>query len=287
MAKQYRECPFDKGDSTLKIIGIYAALVIATVIAIYPIWNIVNMALRPQQSLYSTSLSLIPPGATLQNFKDMITKYPLLGWMGNSLIVSGATAVLSVVLSSTAGYALSRFRFMGRKPFMTFLLTTQMFPAPLLLLPTFLLLTKFHLLNTFAGMIVPYTATSIPFSIWMMKGFYDTVPIELEYAAAIDGATNLYTFWRITLPLAAPALAISALFAFMTGWSEYIIARVVLTNKAMYTLPVGLVTLQSAFNTEWGRYSAGALLTMIPAATIFVVFSRYLVGGLTVGGVKG
>jgi len=289
MAKRIRtsEGLFDKGDSPLKIAAIYAALLVACVISLIPIWMIFNMSLRPDQGLYTTELSFIPSNWTLDNYRVMIFEKPLLGWMGNSLIVSGTTAVLSVFVASHAGYALSRFRFWGRKGMLTFLLSTQMFPAPMLLLPTFLILSQFKLLNTFQGMIIPYMATAVPFATWMMKGFYDTIPVELEYAAAIDGATNLQSFYRITMPLATPALAVSALYSFMTGWSEYIIARVILTKASMYTLPVGLVTLQSAFNTEWGRYSAGALLTMLPAMVLFMAFSRYLVGGLTVGGVKG
>jgi arabinogalactan oligomer/maltooligosaccharide transport system permease protein len=278
---------FERSDSALKIIAIYLALAVACLISLTPIWVIFNMSLRPDQTLYTTELSFLPSNWTLDNYRVMLFEKPLLGWMGNSIIVSGATALCSVIIAAHAGYALSRFRFFGRKSMLSFLLTTQMFPAPMLLLPTFLLLSQFKLLNTFQGMIIPYIATAVPFGIWMMKGFYDTIPVELEYAAAIDGASNLQAFYRITLPLATPALAIATLYSFMTGWSEYIIARVILTKAAMYTLPVGLVTLQSAFNTEWGRYSAGALLTMLPAAFLFVAFSRYLVGGLTVGGVKG
>lgn len=278
---------FERSDSRAKIVAIYAALILMCFITIYPIWNIVNMSLRPDNTLYSTSLRLIPADATLDNYRVMIFEKSLLRWMGNSLIVSLATALISVGVSATAGYAFSRFRFWSRNVFLTFLLTTQMFPAPMLLLPTFLLLTKFKLLNTYAGMVVPYVATSIPFSIWMMKGFYDTIPRELEQSAYIDGATSWNAFYRVILPLATPALAITALFSFMTAWSEYIIARVILTRASLYTLPVGLVTLQSSFNTEWGRYSAGALLTMIPAMILFVLLSRYLVGGLTLGSVKG
>ncbi|MFZ5825673.1 MAG: sugar ABC transporter permease [Bacillota bacterium] len=281
------ESLFERGDSVPKIIAIYITLLIAVLITLIPVWVIFNMSLRPSQTLYTTELSFLPPDMTWENYRVMLFEKPLLGWMGNSIIVSGLTALVSVSIAATAGYALSRFRFRGRKGFLTFLLSTQMFPAPMLLLPTFLLLSQFKLLNTYQGMIIPYVATAVPFSTWMMKGFYDTIPVELEYAAVIDGASNWQSFFKITLPLAAPALAIAALFSFMTGWSEYIIARVVLTKAAMYTLPVGLVTLQSAFATEWGRYSAGALMTMLPAMILFMAFSRYLVGGLTLGGVKG
>jgi arabinogalactan oligomer/maltooligosaccharide transport system permease protein len=278
---------FERSDSPLKILLIYLVLLVMCALSLLPIWNVVNIALRPGNRLYTTQIGFIPADATLENFRVMILEKPLLGWMANSAIVSLVTAVFAVLIAATTGYALSRFRYLGRRPFMSFLLTTQMFPAPMLLLPTYLLLTKLNLLNSYLGLIIPYVATSIPFAIWMMKGFYDTVPLELEYAAAIDGASNLRTFWAITLPLAKPALAITALFAFMTGWSEYVVARLILTKPEFYTLPVGLVQLQTQFSTEWGRYAAGALITMVPAAAVFVIFSRFLVSGLTLGSVKG
>lgn len=278
---------FERSDSPWKIALIYAALLLMAGISVYPILNILSMSLRPDNTLYSTSLRIIPANATLDNYRTMIFEKPLPLWMWNSMIVSVATAAISVAVAATAGYALSRFRFLGGKGFMVFLLTTQMFPATMLLLPTYLLLARLNLLETLQGLIIPYTATAVPFSVWMMKGFYDTIPRELEQSAYIDGAGNFTAFFRVILPLASPALAITALFSFMTGWSEYLVARVVLTKAEMYTLPVGLVTLQSSFNTEWGRYSAGALLTMIPVTVIFVLLSRYLVGGLTLGSVKG
>jgi arabinogalactan oligomer/maltooligosaccharide transport system permease protein len=287
MAKRFRSDRFERSDHPVKIVLIYAVLILMSLLSLVPIWNVVHMSLRPSNQLYTTKLSFIPPNWTLDNFRVMLFEKPLLGWMANSVIVSVITAVLAVAIAATTGYAIARFRYMGRGSFMTFLLTTQMFPAPMLLLPTYLLLTKLGLLNTYAGLIIPYVATSIPFAVWMMKGFYDTVPIELEYAAAIDGASNLRTFWSITLPLAKPALAITALFSFMTGWSEYVIARLILTKPDFYTLPVGLVQLQTQFTTEWGRYAAGALITMIPAMIVFMVFSRFLVSGLTLGSVKG
>ena len=132
-----------------------------------------------------------------------------------------------------------------------------------------------------------YTATSLPFCVWTMKGFYDTIPKELEEAALIDGLTPMQAFIRIIIPLSTPALAITALFSFMAGWSEYIVARVIISSRGLYTLPLGLADLAGTFQTEWANYAAGSLLVCLPVLVLFVVQNRYLVSGLTLGGVKG
>ncbi|MGL4732419.1 MAG: ABC transporter permease subunit, partial [Fusobacteriaceae bacterium] len=168
---------------------------------------------------------------------------------------------------------------------MTFLIT-QMFPAPMLLLPMSVLLTRYGLMNKFLGLLIPYTATAVPFCVWMLKGYFDTIPKSLEESAYIDGCKVWQSFYIIILPLSTPALAISALFSFMSAWSEYVIARVVITDPKSLTLPVGLVTLQGSFAAEWGVYSAAALITSLPVVILFISLSRYLVGGLTAGGVK-
>ncbi|MGL4567264.1 MAG: sugar ABC transporter permease, partial [Fusobacteriaceae bacterium] len=225
-------------------------------------------------------------GATLENFRKAIFERDLLLWLRNSLIVSTATAIFGVTLSSTAAYAFSRFKFWGRKSGMMTFLITQMFPAPMLLLPMSVLLTRYGLMNKFLGLLIPYTATAVPFCVWMLKGYFDTIPKSLEESAYIDGCKVWQSFYIIILPLSTPALAISALFSFMSAWSEYVIARVVITDPKSLTLPVGLVTLQGSFAAEWGVYSAAALITSLPVVILFISLSRYLVGGLTAGGVK-
>lgn len=278
---------FEKNDSALKIILIYAVLIVMCGVAIYPMLNVLSISLRPGASLFTTSLDIIPKDATLENYRVAIFEKDLLIWIKNSLIISISTGILGVVLSATAGYAFSRFRFYGRKTGMMMFLVTQMFPAPMLLLPMYILLTKLGLINHFWGLLIPYMSTAVPFSVWLLKGYFDTIPISLEESAYIDGCGVLQTFWKIVVPLAAPALAISGLFAFMSAWSEYIVARIILTNKDIITLPVGLVQLQGQFSTEWGVYSAAAILTTIPVMILFISLSKYLVGGLTLGGVKG
>lgn len=278
---------FEKNDSWPKIVGIYLFLLICCFVTVYPISFIFTVSLRPGNQLFSTSLKLIPDNATLKNYVDAFTKYPMARWMLNSMLVSFLTAVFAVIISVNAGYAFSRYRFWGRKFGLTLLLVTQMFPAPMLLLPVYLMLVKLKLTNSYVGLVLWYVSTAVPFNIWLMKGYFDTIPKSLEESAFIDGASIFRTYWSIILPLAKPAIALCALFAFMGAWSEFIVARILITSRSMLTLPVGLIALQGSFSTEWGIYSAAALVTAIPVTTLFITLSRYLVGGLTLGSVKG
>ncbi len=278
---------FEKNDSWVKIVAIYLFLLLCCFMTIYPISFIFTVSLRPGNQLFSTSLKLIPDNATFQNYINAFTKYPMARWMLNSLLVATVTAIFAVIISVNAGYAFSRYRFFGRKFGMTLLLVTQMFPAPMLLLPVYLMLAKLKLTNSYIGLILWYVSTAVPFNIWLMKGYFDTIPKSLEESAFIDGASVLRTYWSIILPLAKPAVALCALFAFMGAWSEFIVARILIQSKSMLTLPVGLIALQGSFSTEWGTYSAAALVTAIPVTVLFISLSKYLVGGLTLGSVKG
>jgi arabinogalactan oligomer/maltooligosaccharide transport system permease protein len=265
----------------------YLALFLFTLFALYPITRIVTIALRPGDQLLSTSLAFIPRGASLANFHTLLFQTPFLRWLGNSALVSLAVTLTGVALASTAGYALSRFRFLGRSASLNGLLVTQMFPATMLLLPLYLILIKLGLIDSYLGVIIIYTATALPFCIWQMKGYYDTIPLSLEEAAGIDGATRWQAFRLVILPLAAPAMVITALFSFMTAWNEYVVAAIVLQDVDMFTLPVGLKMFQSNMSTQWGLYAAGALLVSIPVVILFLVLSRFLISGLSSGAVKG
>ena len=167
------------------------------------------------------------------------------------------------------------------------IITTQMFPISILLLPLFLMLIKLQLYDSYLGLMIAYSATALPFTIWQMKGYYDTIPYSLEEAAMIDGASPVYTFWRIILPLALPALAITALFSFMTAWSEYLVAVVLIQDTDLFTLPLGLKSYQSNMEASWGLYSAGAMIVSMPVVILFIFLSRWLISGLTLGSVKG
>ena len=270
-----------------RVVVSYVVLILFSLFALYPISQIVTIALRPGDQLLSTSLALIPKGATLENFRVLLTQTQFLRWVGNSALIALAVTATGVALASTAGYALSRFRFIGRSTMLNGLLVTQMFPATMLLLPLYLILIKLHLINSYLGVIIIYTATALPFCIWQLKGYYDTIPLSLEEASGIDGCSRWQSFYLVILPLATPALVITALFSFMTAWNEYVVAALVLQDTKIFTLPVGLKMFQGNMSTQWGLYAAGALLVSVPVVLLFLSLSRYLVSGLSSGAVKG
>ncbi|MBD3290342.1 ABC transporter permease subunit [candidate division KSB1 bacterium] len=268
-------------------IGAYLVLSFFTAFAFYPILRVLSISLRPGDRLLSKSLAIIPDGATLSNYYALIFDEPFLLWMWNSIIVSAIVTFVGVGLASTAGYAFSRYKFVGRNSAMFGLIATQMFPATMLLLPLFIMLIKLKLYDSYLSLIIAYSATALPFTTWQMKGYYDTIPFSIEEAASIDGSSQFGTFWKIMLPLAAPALVITALFSFMTAWSEYLVAAVLIQDQTLFTLPLGLKMFQSAMETSWGLYSAGAVLVSIPIVALFLYLSRWLISGLTLGSVKG
>ena len=276
-----------RAKKTIGTVLVYALLVIITVITVYPIVQIFGISLRPANQLYSTSLKIIPEGASFKAYRAVLFEKDFLTWLRNSAIVAVAVSIFGVTLASTSGYAFSRFSFRGRKAGMISILVTQMFPATMLLLPLYIIMSKFQLINTLLGIIIAYTATALPFCIWTMKGYYDTIPVDLEEAAMIDGTTRFGAFVKVTLPLSAPALVITALFSFMAGWSEFIVARVIINSKGLYTLPLGLESLSSTFQTEWANYAAGSIIVCIPVVVLFLLLSKFLISGLTLGGVKG
>ncbi len=276
-----------KSKKLIRLGATYLVLLLFCGIAIYPILQVVTISLRPSDRLLSTSLEIIPDGATLNNYVRLFTDQPFLIWLRNSVLVSTVVTVTGVVLAALTGYGFSRFNFLGKKAGLLSLLTTQMFPATMLLLPLYIMLIKLGLINTYLGIIVIYTATALPFTIWTMKGYYDTIPTSLEEAARIDGCNQFQAFYKIILPLAAPALVITALFSFMTAWAEYLVAAQILQDSNLWTLPLGLKSFESNMSTEWGLYGASSIIVTIPVVVLFLALSKYLVSGLTLGSVKG
>jgi arabinogalactan oligomer / maltooligosaccharide transport system permease protein len=271
---------------------VHMALVLACVVALYPVLWVVKLALSPTQAL-SLSASPIPEAVTFEHFRDVMGATDSSGrWLFGrqllaSVVVSGMTTVVGLSLAVTAAYALSRFRFPGKDAGMQTLLITQMFPATLMLVPLFSLLQKLGLLDSWAGLILVYSTSSLPFCVWMLKGYFDTIPRELEEAAVMDGASPWQVFVKVVLPLARPALAVTALFSFMTAWNEFILAATLINDAARFTLPVALQQYVGEWKTEWGHFAAGALIVSAPVMALFFALQRYLVGGLTAGAVKG
>lgn len=256
----------------------YALLAIAATLALAPLWHIGVLAFEPTASSGTESAWRLPIAPGWGNFSRLLGQTDFVHWVANSLVVSLAVAAIGVLLSATAGYALSRFRFFGRLAIMQSLLVTQIFPATMLLLPIFLILVQLKLINTFLGLILIYVATVLPFCIWQMKNFYDSVPETLEEAAAMDGCTPGEVFRKVVLPVSAPGLAVTALFSFAAAWNEYVVAAILLQDEELHTLPLGLRLLHadSPLGTP-SLFAAGALLVALPMLALYLALSRFLV----------
>ena len=277
---------------TLRIAAVHAALLVATAATLYPVLWVIKMALSPAQG-FALSPSPWPSTLTVQNFTDVITTRDHAGgWLFgrqlfNSLVVSVAVTIVGVALACSAAYALSRFVFPGRQTSLRAFLISQMFPGVVTWIPLYVLLDRLHLLNRLAGLVLVYATTAIPFCVFMLKGYFDSLPRELEEAVLLDGGTRFDAFWRVALPLSRPALAVTALFCFLTAWNEFILAATFMNDPRSFTLPVALQRYVGDYATEWGHFAAGAILVSLPVMALFFALEKHLVGGLTQGGVKG
>lgn len=280
---------------------LHVFVIFMAILTVYPIFWVLTIAFSGGQSL---AIADVPADATawdrvravipwperisFDNFRSLFGDQPFARWLFNSVIVAGATTVLGVFLSCTAAYAFSRFRFPGRRAGLMAFLVSQMFPGTLMLIPLYIIIVQWlGLGSTYVGLVLIYTVTAIPFCVWMMKGYFDTIPKELEESALIDGASQATIFFRIVLPLAKPAVAVTALFSFMTGWNEFIQAATFMNREDMYTGPVGLRFFVGGFSQQWGYFAAGSIVAAIPVMALFMFLQKYLVSGLTAGAVKG
>ncbi|MCA1829560.1 MAG: sugar ABC transporter permease [Myxococcales bacterium] len=280
---------------------LHAVLIVATLATIYPVLWVISIAFSGRQTLAIADLPAAPRVVdrlravipwperwSASNFVSVMTDQPFGRWVLNSVIVAIFTTILGIFLSCTAAYAFSRFKFPGRRAGMMGFLVSQMFPGTLMLIPLYIIMVQvLGLGSTRLGLVIVYATTSIPFSVWMLKGYFDTIPRELEEAAIIEGASAGTIFWRIVLPLAKPAVAITALFSFMTAWNEFILAATFMDKESMYTAPVGLRFFVGGFSQQWGYFAAGSIIVSIPVVLLFLYLQKYLVSGLTAGSVKG
>jgi arabinogalactan oligomer/maltooligosaccharide transport system permease protein len=276
----------------LRSVIIHAVLIAVTGITLFPVLLVVRKSLTPGNE-FRLSLNPVPDKVSFVHYEKVLGSQDFAGrWLFgrqlfNSFVVSLLTTLVGVFLASTAAYAFSRFRFPGRKGGMLVFLVVQMFPATLIMIPLYVILDRLGLLDSVAGLVLVYSTTAIPFCVFMLKGYFDTIPRDLEEAAYIDGATRFGMFWRVVLPLSKPALAVTALFSFMTAWNEYILAETFLNDETSYTLPVMLKHYVGDKSADWGAFAAGAFLVSLPVMALFYALQRALVSGLTAGGVKG
>jgi arabinogalactan oligomer / maltooligosaccharide transport system permease protein len=274
-------------------VATHLILLFACAIATFPILWIVSTSFKNRFDVLSTRIELIPSRPTLENYENLFNPATAAGgyfwnWFGNSLTIAVLTTVLSVFLASTAAYALSRYKFWGRGPITRYFLVNQMFPAVILLVPLFQLLgVQFRLLNTPWALVLAYATTAVPFCVLMLKSYFDTLPIELEEAGRIDGLGPLGTFYRIVLPLSTPGIAVTAFYAFITAWNEFLFALVFLTRPESFTLPIAVQLFINQFTQNWGGAMALSVIVTIPVMIFFYLAQRYLISGLSTGGIKG
>ena len=267
----------------LESIGTHSMLLHGVALVVVPVVWILDVAISPGNALGGA----IGDAFTWEHFVAITQGESFWVWTGNSLTVSLGTTMLGLSFAVPAGYAFSRFNFSGRKPAMFSFMLIQMFPGVIILVPYFMVMKTLGLLNTSLGLILAYSVTALPLCVWMLKGFFDTVPRELEEAALLDGCSQVQVFRRIVLPLSLPALGVTALFSFLAAWNEYLLAMVFNTSSDKYTLPVGLASMIPANNQLWGDFAAASVLVSIPVVVLFILFQKSLVQGLTLGGVKG
>jgi arabinogalactan oligomer/maltooligosaccharide transport system permease protein len=282
----------NRRPKTLVLVFQYLFLIGMTFFSLYPLWFVILASGRSGQRLFTLKLvdMLIPTSFSFENYQTMLSgdKYPFTSWMRNSFMVAALTTVACMLVATSAAFAFSRFRFYGRSAGLILLLAIQAFPGVLSLVPVAQLLSAFGLYANLFGLVLAYVVGSLVFTTWLLKGYFDTIPIEIEEAAMIDGCGPIQSFFLIGLPMAKPALAVTALLAFMGGWGEYVFASVLIpAPDAKRTLMVGMYSLANTPSIPWGLFAAGAVMTIIPVMIVYLYFQRYLIGGLTLGGVKG
>jgi arabinogalactan oligomer/maltooligosaccharide transport system permease protein len=269
-------------------IGSYTVLVIAAIIAVLPaIWVFVS-SFKVESEVLSTRVELIgPSGFTFANYEALLTRGDFQQWFINSVIVAFAVTIIGVFLAATAAYGLSRYKFRARSATLYIFLVAQMFPGIILLVPLFNMFTSLGLIDHLLALVIAYSTIAIPFSVLMLKAYFDTIPFDLEEAGMVDGLGVFGAFYRIVLPLSVPGVAVTAFYSFVTAWNEFMLASAFLVSRGNLTLPVGLSTFVDPFNQPWHLLAAASVLISIPVMVFFFLAQRYLISGLQTGGVKG
>ncbi|MGW7042416.1 sugar ABC transporter permease [Streptomyces avermitilis] len=264
----------------------HGILIVASLIALFPIAWLVFLSLGPDKDDY------LHPGRifdkmTFDNYSFVLQHTNFFEWMKSSLIVSLGTTVVGVMVAATTGYAVSRMRFPGYKKFMWVLLVTQMFPIAVLIVPMYQILSDLQLIDTYLGLVLVYCSTAVPYSAWLLKGYFDTIPFEIDEAGRVDGLSPFGTFFRLILPLAKPGLAVAAFYNFITAFGEVAFASTFMLDDTKYTFAVGLQSFVSEHDAQRNLMAATAVLVAIPVSAFFYLVQKNLVTGLTAGGTKG
>jgi multiple sugar transport system permease protein len=277
---------------TLKVLR-FGLILLLLALYLSPLYWMISTSFKHQPEIFRMPPSLVPLQPTLDNYVAILTgtlasAIPFLVYLRNSLVVTLGTVLVTLVLASPAAYAFSRVPFRGKRRLVYFVLVSQMLPVVLILIPLYRMLLRVRLLSTYPGLILPYLMLTLPFSIWMLKGYFDSIPSELDEAAKVDGCTKLQAMLRVILPNVTPGLTATAIVTFIMAWDEFIIALTIMDKNIMRTLPVGMIqSFVGEFSIKWGEMMAASVVTAVPVVLIFIFLSRYLIGGLITGALKG
>jgi len=273
----------------IKTTALYLVTFAVMLPLVFPAYWLFSSSFKTNLAAYMTPPQWFPMPATLENYANLTVGYTdFITYVRNSVITCTATAILAMVVASLAGYAISRLRFSGKRPLLLAILSTQMFPHVLILISLYVMYRQLGLINTYLGLIISFTTFAVPFSVWMMKGFFDGIPSEIEEAALIDGCTRLGALRHVILPLVAPGLLAVSLFSFLDGWNNLLYPLTLATSVEVRTIPPGLLlSFLGQFKHDWAGMMAASVVVTVPVMIIFVFLQRFLVRGLTAGAVKG
>jgi len=263
----------------------FVVLGIATLIYIGPFLFSLSISFNADKNVFDWPIKLLPDTFTLANYRNVWNELPFEKWLFNSILVTLIQTVTNVFFSALAGFAFARLEFKGRKLIFGLLLSSLMIPGIILLVPKFIILNEFQMINSYAGLIIPGLVGVT--NIFLMKQFFETIPKDLEQAALIDGCSYFRIFWQVFLPISKPALAAVAIYTFQASWNEFLWPVIVTYTEDMYTLPLGMASLRKELLTDWPLLMAGTILISLPTLVIFIVFQRYFVQGVASSGLKG
>jgi len=274
--------------ASLRRRGLFVAGLIATAAAfLLPQLWLFSLSLKNKAGLFEYPPTWIPRGGSLANYRFVLTHSQVPWYLWNSLMVAACASAATLAVAVPAAYVLSRDRFRGRRPLLAALLVVQMVSPVILLVPIYGIIERLGLIDTRAGLILVYAAMQVPFTVWVLKNFFDAVPRSILEAARLDGASRARTLWTIVLPIIAPGLGATAIFNLAAYWSEFGLALVLLDSQERFTMPLGLFSFQSAYETDWQLLAAASFIALVPVITAFVFLQRFFIAGLTAGAVKG
>lgn len=253
----------------------------------FPFLWMVSTALKESREIFATPPTIIPRAIAFENIARLFSETQALTYMRNSIVVSLASVALTIAVSTPAAYGLTRFQFRGREKIAATVLFTYMFAPIMIIVPFYVMMRFFGLTNTHFGLILAYTAFCLPFGLWMLRTFFQSIPLDIEHAAMIDGASRFQTVVYVVLPLAMPGVIATSIFTFILTWNDYIFARILISADELKTLPVGIADLYNASVVDWGMIMAAGLLVLSPVLVVFFVIQKYMVAGLGAGALKG